>query len=238
MARSADDFGRDILEHLGTVDALRRQRRVDVSLEVRVSAVKAFQHQRFARSYADLMTGSVYAPAARFFLDDLYGPSDFTQRDAQFARIVPALIRLFPPELVGTVATLAELHALSEQLDDELARHVVELPLQLPSYRAAWQQTASPVHRLQQIDLMMQVGRALVRYTRNPVLRGTLRVMRVPARLAGLSALQNFLERGFDTFGQMPEPERFLGTIVLREQKISDWLFSDERMVPPDCGLE
>lgn len=231
-------MGRDILAHLGTVEALRRQRRGEASLEARVSAVKAFQHQRFARTYADLMAQRVYAPAARFFLDDLYGPGDFTQRDAQFARIVPALIRLFPPEMVATVATLAELHALSEELDDELARHVVELPLLMPAYRAAWQRTASPARRLEQIELMMQVGRALERFTRNPVLRGSLRVMRIPARLAGLSALQSFLERGFDTFGQMPEPEKFLATIVLREQNISDWLFSEEPVVPAHYGLE
>lgn len=238
MAGPADQFGRDILSHLGTVEALRRRRRTDPWLDSRVAAVKAFQHQRFARTYADLMAGSVYAAAARFFLEDLYGPSDFSQRDAQFARIVPALTRLFPPELVGTVATLAELHALSEELDDELARHVAELPLQLPGYRRAWQLTASLPSRLKQIDLMMQVGRALVKYTRNPVLRGSLRLMRTPAKLAGLAALQNFLERGFDTFGQMPEPDKFLDTIVLREQTISAWLFSEESAIPAHCGLD
>ena len=46
-------------------------------------------------------------------LDELYGPQDFSDRDAQFARVVPALVRLFPQELVETVAVLARLHALS-----------------------------------------------------------------------------------------------------------------------------
>ena len=59
--------------------------------------------------------------AARFFLDDLYGPRDFSERDAQFARIVPALVRLFPHEIVGTVQALAALHALSERLDSAMA---------------------------------------------------------------------------------------------------------------------
>jgi len=231
-------MGRDILRHLGTVAALRRHRRGEPPLEARVVAVKAFQHERFARTYGDLMAQPLYAPAARFFLEDLYGPGDFTERDAQFARIVPALMRLFPPEMVATVATLAELHAMSEQLDDELARHVPELPLQLSGYRCAWQCTASPAQRHLQIELMMQVGRALETFTRNPVLRGSLRVMRLPAKLAGLSALQRFLERGFDTFGQMPEPEKFLNTIASREQQISDWLFSDGAVVPPDSGLK
>ncbi len=60
--------------------------------------------------------------AARFFLDDLYGPEDFTRRDEQFARVVPGLVRLFPQEIVGTVISLGELHALSEQFDTAMAR--------------------------------------------------------------------------------------------------------------------
>ena len=34
---------------------------------------------------------------------------------------MPALVRLFPLPIVGTVATLSELHALSERLDSALA---------------------------------------------------------------------------------------------------------------------
>lgn len=238
MSKPAETIGQDILRHLATVEALRLGRRGDAVLEARVMAVKAFQHRRFARTYADLMATPAYGPAAGFFLNDLYGPADFSQRDAQFARIVPALIRLFPIEMVSTVATLAELHALSESLDDEMARRTPVPALAWPTYRAAWQSTASPARRQEQIGLMMQVGRSLVTFTRNPVLRGSLRVMRVPARLAGLSALQNFLERGFDTFGRMPDPESFLSTIAAREQQISEWLYSDDSDPPEGLGFD
>jgi hypothetical protein len=231
-------MGQEILRHLAAVEALRQHRRGDGALNSRLMAVKDFQHQRFARTYQDLMAQPVYAPAARFFLDDLYGPADFSLRDAQFARIVPALIRLFPPEMVATVATLAELHALSEDLDDGMARHVSALPLQVISYRQAWRASASPAQRARQIGLMVQVGQALARFTRSPVLRGSLRVMRVPAKLAGLSSLQSFLERGFDTFGRMPDPEHFLRTIAAREQNIADWLFGDEPVAPKGSGFE
>ena len=70
----------------------------------RPCALKAYQQQRFSRTYADLLASSRYAAASRFFLDELYGPQDFSDRDAQFARVVPALVRLFPQELVETVA--------------------------------------------------------------------------------------------------------------------------------------
>ena len=72
-------------------------------LQAKVLLLKAFQRQRFARTYEDLLDTPRYGAAARFFLDELYGPTDFTRRDAQFARVVPALVRLFPPEVVETV---------------------------------------------------------------------------------------------------------------------------------------
>ncbi|MFN5164419.1 MAG: FFLEELY motif protein, partial [Pseudomonadota bacterium] len=113
--------GRHIIEHLNAVAAERIRRARDPALGARVRALKAWQHARFQHTYADALASPRYRAAARFFLDDLYGPHDFTQRDAQFARIVPGLVRLFPHELVRTVLTLGELHSLSEQLDSATA---------------------------------------------------------------------------------------------------------------------
>ena len=110
-------LGQTILGHLAQVASQREERRRDVALGRAVDAVKQYQHARFERTYADLLASPRYRRAARFFLEDLYGPHDFTERDAQFARIVPALVRLFPEEIVETVAALSELHALSEQLE-------------------------------------------------------------------------------------------------------------------------
>jgi hypothetical protein len=45
-------------------------------------------------------------------------------------------------------------------------------------------------------------------------------MMRKPARLAGLSALQDFLERGFESFAQMRGAAEFLATIQSRETVI------------------
>jgi hypothetical protein len=57
------------------------------------------------------------------------------------------------------------------------------------------------------------------------VLRGTLHMMRGPARAAGLGDLQRFLETGFDTFGAMRGAEAFLGAVQSREQALVDALF-------------
>lgn len=214
-----------ILELLQQVDAQRALRAADPVLAARVQAVKHYQHERFQHTYADLLTMPRYVRATRFFLEELYGPTDFTRRDTQFKRVVPALVRLFPQEVVRTVHTLGELHALSEALDTEMGRVVPAGALDLQAYARAWQRVGRPDDRQRQIQLTRRVAEALDVYTRNPLLRHSLRLMRGPARLAGLAELQSFLESGFDTFGAMRGAKDFLDTVVRREQGIAAWLF-------------
>ena len=115
--------------------------------DLRVRAIKAYQQRRFIHTYDDLLKHPRYSAAARFFLDELYGPKDFTDRDTQFARVVPALVRLFPQDIVDVVGLLAELHALSEQLDTAMAEHLDGVRVDAPAYIAAWQATGAPAQR-------------------------------------------------------------------------------------------
>jgi len=225
--------GLAILEHLQVVAAERAARKLDPALGERVTAIKAYQHTRFERTYADLLRQPRYTAAARFFLEELYGPHDFTRRDEQFARVVPGLVRMFPRELVGTVRTLGELHALSEQLDTTMARKIDVLPIGPASYAAAWKTASPEADRYRQIDLMLAVARALDRYTHNPLLRHSLRLMRKPAQAAGLAALQQFLESGFDTFSAMGGAAEFIRQIETRERALVGFLFTPEALAEP-----
>lgn len=220
--------GKRIIEHLNVVAAERTRRARDRALGARVQALKAWQHARFQRTYADALASPRYRAAAHFFLEDLYGPHDFTQRDQQFARIVPGLVKLFPREIVRTVETLGDLHALSERFDSAMGEQIASPQIDAGQYGAAWRTVGQPAERERQIDLMLQVGRALERYTRNPVLRHSLRMMRGPAALAGLGALQGFLERGFDTFRDMGGAHEFLDMIATRERELAARLFAGE----------
>ncbi len=218
--------GEQILRGLQAVATERALRAADPALAAGVAAVKQFQHGRFQATYADLLATPRYARAARFFLDDLYGPMDFSQRDSQFARIVPGLVRLFPADIVTTVAALADLHSLSETLDSAMARVLGAAAPDGHSYGQAWRAVGQPLQRERQITLMFDVGSALDRYTRNPLLRHSLRLMRGPAHAAGMGALQTFLESGFDTFREMKGASTFLDTVVWRERELAARLFA------------
>lgn len=229
----------EILSQLTQVANLRVASAADPALRRRVVAVKSFQHRRFSHTYGDLLSAPGHAAAARFFLDELYGPKDFTERDAQFARVVPALVRLFPHDVIVTVQALARLHALSEDLDLSMARALAgNDELNSRRYGTAWQLVGRAPDRAQQIELMLSIGQALIRFTRNPLLRHSLRLMRHPARASGLGALQNFLESGFETFKSLPDPHWFLSQVSERERNLATCLFDWDSVGEPPTVLQ
>lgn len=216
-----------ILEHLRVVHGERWQRTSSPALAAKVVAIKQYQQQRFVHTYGDLLASERYSGAARFFLDELYGPVDFSERDAQFARVVPALVKLFPQDIVDTVDTLGELHALSERLDTAMAHNLARPEVRAETYVEAWRATGNRAARTKQIELTLRVGSALERFTRKPLLRRALHMMRAPARAAGLGELQRFLEAGFDTFQAMGGAREFLELVDHRERALAEALFGD-----------
>lgn len=218
-----------ILAELAVVARERERRAADPALAAQVSALKHYQQRRFAHSHAALLADPRFGDAARFFLDDLYGPQDFSTRDAQFARIVPALVRLFPQEIVETVHALAALHALSEVLDTAMATALGSDAPARASYTRAWQAVGRSQDRGRQLAMVLDLGRQLQHYTGRRLLRQSLRLMRGPARAAGLGELQTFLERGFDTFGAMgPHAATFLERVQARESALMARLFEPD----------
>lgn len=215
-----------ILSDLAQVDAQRALRAADAALAAKVHALKLYQQRRFEKTYPDLLADPRHAKASLFFLNELYGPTDFSQRDAQFARIVPALVRLFPKDVAHTVQALTALHAMSERLDTAMAQQLDRTEWDAAAYLRAWQAVGEPGSRAQQIELILDVGRALDVYTRSPMLRHTLRLMRAPAKAAGLFSLQQFLEGGFDTFRAMRGADHFLQTVDERERAMAALLFA------------
>jgi hypothetical protein len=215
------------------VGELRAAQAREAGLRNAVVAIKALQGRRFAGTYADMFAGGPYAAAARFFLVELYSERDFAERDAQFARIAGAIEKFFPAIVVQTSVNLAQLHALTEDLDHAMAvewltQDVAAAPA--GRYVQAWRAVGRRDDRHTQLRDVLAIGEEMARLTRAPGLRTMLRMMRGPAAAAGLSALQRFLEGGFDTFAAMTRGGHtpfFLRTIEARESALIDSLFDE-----------
>jgi hypothetical protein len=225
-----------ITEALAVVHELRVAQLAHPELQQAVKAIKRAQCQRFRHSYSDVLTHHDWGPAAQFFLNELYGDHDFSQRDAQFARIAQAMQRLFPHSVVSVATALTQLHALSEQLDHAMGCAILQaMPGQiseamaLGAYVDAWRAVGQRGARAEQLALVLRLGEELAKLTRTAGLRMMLRMMRGPAHAAGLQHLQGFLEQGFDTFSALQRSKSgvagFLALVAERENSWIDRLF-------------
>lgn len=221
-----------IADSLAIVERIRLERQQDTEFAAYTTVLKRWQAQRFRDTYADILQDRSMGPAALFFLTELYSELEYAQRDAEFARIAVTLERVFPQSVVNTACLLAQLHALSESLDACMTRAWLtqaktgELDLSL--YRSLWQSLSDldgyQAGRVAQAQAAQMLGQQLEGHTATPGLLLMLKLMRGPASAAGLHHLQQFLERGFDTFRQLGRAGAvayFLQTIAEREQR---WL--------------
>lgn len=212
-------------QELEAVMQARRSAAADPGLQARRLALRRFQSERLARTHADLLAGTDTAAAARFFLEDLYGCQDLTERDANLARIVPTMERLLPETALRTVARAISLDALSERLDRVMAE-ALGTDFSEQDYTAAFRVLTPADERALQLAHVEAVGLSLSELVRVPMIGGTLRVMRGAAKLARLTELHEFLERGYGAFKNMREPEAFVRTIVARERSLLERIYA------------
>jgi hypothetical protein len=224
MADERDDAPTSLMRELTRVTRLHEACHADASLAKALQRLGEWQSRRLRNTYADLAVDPRYTAAIAFFQHDLYGGADFSRRDADLARVVPRMIRLVPEKVIATVAHAIELNALSRELDRSL---LVRLPRQdavftVAEYCQAYRDADEYPLRKHQLALIHDVGAALDRYVRTPMIGAALAMMRQPARLAGFSALQDFLERGFTAFRRMNGAAQFLDLIEMRETHLLD----------------
>ncbi len=214
-------YSAQLRSNLLRVKELRSTSAISCEDQADRNRLREWQSLRLARTHRDLLDSPRYGPAARFFLDDLYGPKDFSRRDDEVERIVPLMTRLLPTSALRTIAIAIGLDALSEQLDSAMiaalrtAGRMQQIDDQ--AYASAYRVCNNRPLREAQIGLIGEIGGALTRLTRMPLLAGMLRAMRGPAHAAGLAELHEFLERGFGAFKHMGDSDEFLRTIRDRE---------------------
>jgi hypothetical protein len=214
---------------LGRVISLRENFDAHPELAAPWKEVKHWQSHRLRRTYPDLFAQPRYKIAGEFFLSEIYGAKDFSQRDREALRVVPKLARMLPERAVETLLLAVELDEMSEQLDARVAANVM-LPVNDASYAAAYVAAGTPEERQAQIHHVDKIGRALEKLARLPLLSGMLQLMRAPAEAAGLSHLHYFLQRGFEAFKAMGPAGEFLGTISARETQLMQRLFARDPM--------
>jgi hypothetical protein len=195
--------------------------------------LKIWQVERLTRTYADMVSHPRHGPPSEFFRTDLYGPKEVSQRDRDIERVYPTMVRLLPASALDVVATAFEVDALSEELDHDLAVILweelkCEDQINDAIYAEGYRRSGKKTERERQIALVLRLGWDLDKLIRTPFLYTSLKLMRAPAKMAGLGELQSFLERGFTAFRGMGGADEFLAIIKKRETIILEKIFAGD----------
>jgi hypothetical protein len=201
-----------------------QSRRTDAFIG-RLRALRSWQSARLAATYDDLHRDPRYAHAVEFFLTDLYGPNDFSQRDSELTRAWDHLKLALPRGALELLGRAVELDVLSSELDEETASRLAPGPLTAASYADAYRRVGKPDARQRQIDLTVEIGVRLSQMVASRWIGIALRAARTPARAAGFGTLQEFLERGAESFRRMGDARAFLEAIRERESRLMRELF-------------
>ncbi|WP_394223246.1 FFLEELY motif protein [Alteromonas gracilis] len=229
-----------IIKHIHRVNALR-----DLANQLGVMPIihqlQHWQCERLLITHDDLAQQKRYKKAMAFFVDELYGPKDFSQRDADLVRVIPKLAKVLPEKAMNAMDDALSLNALSFDLDMAMAQylntHYPDEPINRDSYAEAYRHVGRKDDREHQIDIISHLGDQLADVIKIRGISMLISLSRRPAKLAGLLALHEFLERGFDAFKAIGDVQSFIQPVLVREKALMQVLLSEDLTLPEENPL-
>ncbi|NMH61301.1 FFLEELY motif protein [Alteromonas ponticola] len=219
-----------LIQHLHRVNAKRELVERMGQLDI-VHQLQAWQCERLLASHQDLAQQQRYQNAMGFFVDELYGPKDFSQRDADIARVIPKLAKVLPDKAMLALEDALALNALSFDLDLEMAEALEGKTLDRDSYALAYRKVGRGDDRQKQLDLIYDLGTQLNDVIKVKGISMLIKFARRPAKIAGLLTLHEFLERGFNAFKTIGDVHGFVDPVISREKELM------EQLLNPDIDL-
>ncbi|MBJ2128501.1 hypothetical protein JC525_06085 [Alteromonas sp. IB21] len=233
-------MAQETIKHIHRVNALR-----DLANQLGVMPIihqlQQWQCARLLVSHDDLAQQKRYQKAMAFFVEELYGPKDFSQRDADLVRVIPKLAKVLPDKAMNAMDDALSLNALSFDLDMAMAQylqaHFPDESINRDNYALAYRHVGRIEDRTHQIDIISHLGDQLADVIKIRGIGMLISLSRRPAKLAGVLALHEFLQRGFDAFKALGDVQSFIQPVLVREKAIMQTLLSDDLALPEDNPL-
>jgi hypothetical protein len=220
-----------LLDDLQHSAELKYQPVAAAGLDPQLALLRGWQADRLTHTYADLLGNPHYSPACEFFLNNVYAPTDFSQRDHDLERIYKFLSRVLPAQTIQLLTETVELNSMTNRLDDRLLHVLVDQlgvvdALTPELYAEAYRICDNYAERVRQIELIRSILTQVGEGARLLVVGAALKLAKVPAERAGWTDLYSFLEQGRHAFGRMKDVKTFVDTIARREMQLLDLMIA------------
>jgi hypothetical protein len=230
-----------IIQHLQETEQMHMQI-TQHNLSENIRQLQSWQTQRLLITHEDLWQSKRFKPAMQFFIDEIYGPKDFSHRDKQLARVVPKITNLLPHKALISLQALLKLNCLSLELDIALIKELGTEEINRNNYFECYRQSDNQSKREEQIQLLENLGLDLAQVVKITGISTILLLSRKPAKVAGVKSLHEFLEKGFKSFKKLGNVNDFIDPIINRERQIMQQLFAakgqDENPLPEVAPLK
>jgi hypothetical protein len=204
-----------------------------VALDPEVVLLRDWQVNRLSETYSDLLRESRYSLTGRFFLNNIYAPKDFSQRDNDLEYLYDLMSSVLPKFLLSLVDNTIKLNNLTNILDYKLLHAMVEEldmkeEITPEMYTEGYRICDNYDERYIQIELILEIGRQVDLGRRIPFAGTALRLARGPAHRSGWGDVHDFLEDGFNAFKNMRGAKKFLRIVKIRELYILNRIFEGD----------
>lgn len=191
-------------------------------------ALQALQSQRLRRDHADLAQESQYRLIGEFFFEEMYGPRDFSARDAQAKRL-NQFVHMVPGIGIRDVEQVLQLLDLTQRLDDSVVQALIEMDAPIDfdeeTYEVAYREADNYDDRVRQLELVRSSLQNVYRMARKSMLAVVLNRTEGLARTVGMADIHRFLKLGHQAVQPVKDMHRFIETIYVREKDRLDRIY-------------
>ena len=196
----------------------------------RLQDVQAWQKQRIQRTHAKQFAEKQNILMSEYFLNRLYGGSDFDALAGQIARLVKyahKAEKLIPENAIKTGTAGVTLAILAVQLDEEVAIQLLEDYPNNPALtdemmRLTYLKLNQGENRLKQLRLLDELGISLDKYMRSFMVQAAFKMCKGAATKYHFEVMYDFMQDGFLALKPLKSAEKFVKEFTAIERQIVD----------------
>ena len=215
----------NIVQHLRSTEKMQAHITHE-NLTKRIRDLQTWQTKRLLTTHDDLWQSKRFKPAMQFFVEELYGPKDFSQRDIELARVVPKMAKVLPNKGLVSLEAALRMNCLSLELDIALVHEMSNKEINRVNYFDCYRHAGQRLKREEQIELLESLAIDLAQVVKISGISTILLLSRKPAKVAGVKSLHEFLEKGFKSFKKLGNVNDFLDPIITRERALMQSLYA------------